>query len=667
MNAPTEAYAARRSPELMRWLRGELRSTPGRGAAVARIAFNCTITVVVAMVYQIPLPAYMAYIVFLVSQRQRVATLVTAVAGAVAATLAIALTLLFYTLDASEPAFRLPLMAASTFVGFFFARTSTIGPIAFLAAFVLVLSQTLIDNMPSPEALTRLVLWLWVIVTFPAALTTLVDLVFGRDPAKLARRTVLRVLDEIAGTLRGEHSIDVDRLQFEALELLELRRHAQMADRRLRARAEVDHRIIELLVELLTLLRALPRNVPEPIRAVLTDACRQCRSALAYAAAPLPPRPTLAATLLRDLTADVRPVVVAIGNALGRFYDELARRREASDPPDAKTSSNLFVADAWTNPEYVQFALKTTIAVMAAYVIYTVLDWPGIRTAVVTCFFVALSSLGETIHKLTLRLSGALIGGLAAGLCIVYLFPHLTDIGQLALVVTAASAACAWVATSSELLSYAGLQMAFAFFIGALQSYGPATEVTVLRDRMVGILLGNLLISISFSVLWPTSAFDRARSAMARALRTLGNLIRDVTSPAIDARLTAIQALADARRFVSIAVFEADLLRADRAHERIDESAVHRLDQLGAAAFVVADQSGDPHASRELDAATSSWFEETAHRVEVGEPAPRAPDPALIEQAQASVSVAAAPSLRAAVEARILLQREIEHVATTAR
>ena len=174
------------------------------------------------MVFQIPLPAYMAYMVFLVSHEQRVGTLITAVAGAVAATLAVALSLLFYTLDASEPALRLALMAASTFVAFFLARISTIGPIAFLAGFVLVLTQTLIDDMPSPEALTRLVLWLWVIVTFPAALTTLVDLAFGRDPAKLALRTALRVLDAVAGTLRGNHSIDVDEQQAAALELLEL-------------------------------------------------------------------------------------------------------------------------------------------------------------------------------------------------------------------------------------------------------------------------------------------------------------------------------------------------------------------------------------------------------------------------------------------------------------
>ena len=304
MTAPTEAYPARRSPELMAWLREELRPTPGRGAAVARIAFNCTITVVVAMVFQIPLPAYMAYLVFLVSHEQRVGTLITAVAGTVAATLAVALSLLFYTLDASEPALRLALMAASTFVAFFLARISTIGPIAFLAGFVLVLTQTLIDDVPSPEVLTRLVLWLWVIVTFPAALTALVDLAFGRDPAKLALRTALRVLDAVAGTLRGKHSIDVDDLESAGLELLELRRHAQMADRRLRARAKVDHRIIELLVELLTLLRAFPRQRSRTGPSGPHGCVQGMPPRLGVQPTRLLRRVPFAATLLRDLTAD---------------------------------------------------------------------------------------------------------------------------------------------------------------------------------------------------------------------------------------------------------------------------------------------------------------------------------------------------------------------------
>jgi len=52
--------------------------------------------------------------------------------------------------------------------------------------------------------------------------------------------------------------------------------------------------------------------------------------------------------------------------------------------------------------------------IMIVYSVYTMLDWPGLRTSIVTCFFVALGSIGETVHKLVLRLSGAIIGGLIA-------------------------------------------------------------------------------------------------------------------------------------------------------------------------------------------------------------------------------------------------------------
>jgi multidrug resistance protein MdtO len=657
---------ASRGRELFAWLREELAPKPGRGTAVARIAGSCAIAVAIAMVFQIPLPEYVVYYVFVISRGEAVATLITAVSIAIGVTLAVALSLLLLTVDAGEPALRLPLMAVITFLGMFLARISTLGPLAYLVGFVMVLTQTLVDNAASPETLTRLVLWLWVVLMIPAVLSTLVNLVFGENPAKLARQTSLHLLDAVTATLEERHSPEIARQQAQALGLVGLRKDAQIADRHLREQAEVDHRLIETLVELLTLLGALPPDTPPDIRGLLADSSKECRRALASEGAPAPTRRPLPEALLGGLAADVLPTVMAIDGALGRLGDDIARRHTTAESPPPRTARSLFVPDAWSNPDHVRFALKTTIAVMAAYFIYTVLDWPGISTAVPTCFVVALGSLGETIHKMWLRISGALIGGLAAGLCIVYLLPHMTDIGQLCLLVAAASGICAWVATSSDRLSYMGMQMALAFLLGVLQGYGPATDLNVSWDRIVGILLGNLLMSIVFSVVWPTSALDRARAAIAQALRALGNLVGDAVHPRTDIRLAAVQRLTEARRFTSVAVFEMNLLQGRARRESFEETALVHLDRLATAVFVVAGQpSGEDisETSRMQDAATSVWFADTAERFTAAQSAPAAPGQATIAEAQAVLLGAGAPSLRAAIEARAILQREIEHVA----
>src|ERR1019366_3514167 len=108
------------------------------------------------------------------------------------------------------------------------------------------------------------------------------------------------------------------------------------------------------------------------------------------------------------------------------------------------------------------------------YTIYTGLDWFNIHTAMVTCYFVALSSVGETVHKLTLRIVGCLIGAGLGVFAIVVLMPVMTDIGQLALMVGAVAFVAAWIAAGSPRISYTGWQIAF--FLSTLPSFLPASR-----------------------------------------------------------------------------------------------------------------------------------------------------------------------------------------------
>ncbi len=169
----------------------------------------------------------------------------------------------------------------------------------------------------------------------------------------------------------------------------------------------------------------------------------------------------------------------------------------------AEPRKSLFVPDAFTNPKYVRFGLKVALAAMSCYILYMALDWPGIRTAFITCCFIALESTRATIRKARLRFVGCAIGALLGFVAITCLVPHMESIVSLAFLTAAGAALAGWVAAGSERISYAGLQIAFAFFMCIFQGFAPDTHFATIRNRVVGILLGILVTSVVFCNLWP--------------------------------------------------------------------------------------------------------------------------------------------------------------------
>ncbi len=642
---------------LLAFFQEELAPRTGRMRNVWRITAGSTLVVVLGMVFQIPIPAYMAYIVFMATREETAATLMTAIAGSVAATLAVALSFLFYLLDASEPALRLPLLALSTFIAMFFARTSTLGPIAFLAGFVLVLSQTLIDDFPSTEYLTRFLLWLWVVVALPAFVTVLIDLVWGEDPVLLLRTRVDRLFRQTVVLLEGKDEADPVKLREEAVDTMALHEHACLLDRQLKAKTAVDLAMFEGHVTLLSLLCLLPKDTPRAARMPVARAIDACREALMAGTAPMLRECVVDEAVLAAVDSAAKPIVLALAHTGSELLKSAAERPEAVAP--ALKAKHLFVPDAFSNRGHVRFALKTTLAVTLAYILYTLLDWSGIRTAITTCFFVALGSMAETMQKLSLRLAGAIAGGVVAGFCIVYLLPHMTDIGDLSLLIAVVSALCAWVATSTERLAYAGMQMAFAFYLGVLQDYGPATDLTVLRDRLVGIVLGNILMSMIFSALWPVSALQVVRSSMSKAIGLLAKLVSQAAPEHRPLRLAVAQELVRSHKLASLAFFERGLFSSQLSDDAPGRLVLGQLDRVAAAVFVVQSQGREAVEETALSTERNQaarWLSETAVRTEQG----RSPPPwSEGHPPEAGMAVGA----RVQREALACLQAEIAHVA----
>jgi multidrug resistance protein MdtO len=158
----------------------------------------------------------------------------------------------------------------------------------------------------------------------------------------------------------------------------------------------------------------------------------------------------------------------------------------------------------------------------------------------------------------------------------------MTDIGQLCALVAVVAVGAGWIATSSERFSYAGMQMAFAFLLGVLQGYAPATDLSLLRDRVAGIVLGNVVIMLVFSTLWPESSRTRLRTALAEALRAITDLLAAPEKGA-ESRVRATQALVQSQHYSELSAFELQMLPAQASR---DASVMASVRRVAGAAFV---------------------------------------------------------------------------------
>jgi multidrug resistance protein MdtO len=112
----------------------------------------------------------------------------------------------------------------------------------------------------------------------------------------------------------------------------------------------------------------------------------------------------------------------------------------------------------------------------------------------------------------------------------VFILPYIDSIGGFMVLFVAVMGAAAWVATSSPRLSYFGVQVAVAFCLIALQEFKIQTSLAVARDRVVGILLGLVMMWLVFDRLWSTPAGVEMKRAFVSALRLLAQFAREPLS-----------------------------------------------------------------------------------------------------------------------------------------
>ncbi|MGF6446547.1 FUSC family protein [Paraburkholderia youngii] len=514
---------------LVRFLRDEIRAYPGRANVMLRCVLASALVITASVALQVPFLAVSLIVVFYVTQSNVVMTRLIGVLFMLGSTLAVGSAILVIKFTYDFPLLRILLAAALFFASVYMMRVAKIGVVFFLVALVVIYVQTFVDLTDQPEVLVRIALWVWVATNYPIVVTLLINtLLLPAEPVRQLESTMLgqlKALDAcLADVERGAPAADAPRardIQSGMLALQKLLRFSTMRDagyRRRRAFHLARVTTVSRLYAAAGQLRNMATGLPDGSASALREACDELGRSIRSGERFVVPDAL-------NGTADLAlpGPLEEMRNGLNAF----AHRSAAPESMESKEEKErLLVPDASTNPVYAQFALKTLLAVMIGYVLYIGCDWQGIHTVMLTCLIVAQPSLGATAQRSLLRIGGAAVGSGIALAMVVWVVPHIDDIVGLLMISLPVMALGAWVAAGSERISYAGVQIMFTFALSLLEHFGPTTDLTEIRDRMIGIVLGVGISTIVHATLWPEAEGEALRQRLARLLHGLAGRLR---------------------------------------------------------------------------------------------------------------------------------------------
>ena len=502
------------------FLTRELRDAPGRANYTLRLTLSCAVLIVLFMTLHIPFLAVALIVVFYVSQPNVLMIKLVSVVFVVTVSVALGGVLLIIKWTYDYPLIRLVASVILFFCAIYLMRVlGKLGLAFFVVALAVIYAQTFPSMTSQSEILVRLLLWLWVAINTAILVTLLVNACFQQAfPGYQFKARLVVMLRQTARRLSqpddGTPPPTVTEIAGQFNQLRSLYQQAARATPEIAASPQAWQSLMAAALSCSHLTALLLPGDDHP------DARRRIASQLNALADNLP------------AAAEVQPLIVPRDGANSALLQEIAEvlarlaRGETIPLPQGEVEkAPLLLPDAWSNPAYLHFALKTLLATLLCYVFYTAADWQGIHTIMLSCVIVAQPGLGATMQKTWLRIGGALLATLIALLLIVFVQPWTDSLSGLLAMTLPVFALAAWIAAGSERIAYAGIQIGFTFALAFLSWFGPLSNLTELRDRVIGILLGVLVSSIVHLYLWPDSEAPQLKARLAQLYRQLAQTL----------------------------------------------------------------------------------------------------------------------------------------------
>jgi multidrug resistance protein MdtO len=527
---------------LWQWLKDELAPYPGRALLVTRMVTAAALVMVIGMTFRIPYTWQGAIYALLVSRESPRATVKSAGAIFVVTLIGAGYIILSMRLVINILPLHFLWIIATLFLAFYAISCLTdylaVVPFVNIVAFGIPLW----DLHVSAETNVEDTLWLCLASLIGVVVTALVELVFVRqrrgDEIILPMTERLSAVENLLSCYADGRAPDPATEQ--KIQRLAMLGTSMM--RRILSRSDIARqylpgaggvailigRLVDLVETLAPLGFEFSVNNRQRFRNLASTLAR-IRSDLMNRLIPAPVQFTAATE-----SADAAPLIGELEHTVSLMTEVFAGIRSAQEyvpSPEFLEGPTLLSRDAFTNPDHLRFALKGCLAASSCYVLYNALAWPGISTAVTTCLLTALSTIGSSRQKQFLRIAGAIVGGFVIGMgSQMFILPYLDSIGGFLVLFLLVTALSSWIMTSSPRLSYLGVQVALAFYLINLQEFTIQTSLTVARDRVVGILLGLMMMWLVFDRLWTLPAAVEMKRTFISNLRLMAQFATEPLS-----------------------------------------------------------------------------------------------------------------------------------------
>jgi uncharacterized membrane protein YccC len=245
--------------------------------------------------------------------------------------------------------------------------------------------------------------------------------------------------------------------------------------------------------------------------------------------------------------------------------------RPLDAPPELEPTpaASSVAAAPQPDPALIPYCLNVAVCVVIGYVIGLITHRADLSTILTTIIVTALPTYGASLRKMRLRIIGALLGGVVSLLAINIATPNFSSLPSYMLVTFVVLFISFYTSLSSGRVAYAGKQLGTTFLL-VFAGLSPPPDVYSPLWRTWGILLGTVVVTVVFLILWPVYAGDSLLPRLRKVISDTLSLI-----PGIPRAIGEINRISDDITAVLSEILQvADDARMEGRQSLIDHDAV---------------------------------------------------------------------------------------------